>query len=207
VTLADALTAPDASARLQAAMDAGTRPDPGFIRVLVDRCAIEPDFYVREMLTWALVRHPADLTLPLLHEQLHSAVPQARSQALHTLSKIGDRRSWQHLPPELLFDPDDTVARTAWRAAVAVAPDGERAGLAARLGTLLGRGDRESRMSLSRALAALVPEADAVLQAAAESPDGEVRVHARATLRVIADPDEAWETAEYEARGSTTGAE
>ncbi|WP_308221483.1 HEAT repeat domain-containing protein [Microbacterium kunmingense] len=51
-----ALETPDASHRLQAALSAGTRPDPEFIDVLVARCAVEPDFFVRDMLTWALVR-------------------------------------------------------------------------------------------------------------------------------------------------------
>jgi HEAT repeat protein len=200
VTLAEALAQGDGSARLQAAMDAGTRPDPSFIPVLIARCEIEPDFSVREMLTWALVRHPADLTLPPLIDELGSEVSQARSQALHTLSKIGDERAWPAIAPALLFDSDDTVARTAWRAAVAVAPEAERAGLAATLATLLGRGDRDVRMSLARALAALAPESDAVLRQVATSADAAVRVHALATLRIVADPDEAWETAEFEAR-------
>jgi HEAT repeat protein len=200
MTLADALAQGDGSARLQAAMDAGTRPDASFIPVLIARCEIEPDFSVREMLTWALVRHPADLTLPPLIDELASPVAQARSQALHTLSKIGDQRAWPAIAPALLFDSDDTVARTAWRAAVAVAPDEERAGLAATLATLLGRGDRDVRMSLGRALAALTPESDAVLREAAEGADAAARVHALATLRIAADPDEAWETAEFEAR-------
>jgi HEAT repeat protein len=202
MTLAEALAQGDGSARLQAAMDAGTRPNPSFIPVLIARCEIEPDFSVREMLTWALVRHPADLTLPPLIAELGSEVAQARSQALHTLSKIGDERAWPAITPALLFDSDDTVARTAWRAAVAVAPAEERTGLAAKLATLLGRGEREVRMSLGRALAALAPESEAALREAAAGADAEARVHALATLRIMADPDEAWETAEFEARRS-----
>ena len=65
-SLAEALESGDPSARLQAAMDAGTRPDPSFVPVLVDRCGIEPDFNVREMLTWALVRNSSDETLRLV---------------------------------------------------------------------------------------------------------------------------------------------
>ncbi|MEU1458817.1 HEAT repeat domain-containing protein [Streptomyces avermitilis] len=42
------------STRLQAALAVGTAPDPQFIDKLIERCAIEPEFYVREMLTWAL---------------------------------------------------------------------------------------------------------------------------------------------------------
>ncbi len=76
-----ALAHSDASARLQAALAAGTRPDDSYIAELVARCAVEPDFFVRDMLTWALTRHdPARAVAELLPE-VASEVPQARSQA------------------------------------------------------------------------------------------------------------------------------
>lgn len=53
-----------ASVRLRAAMAVGTTPDPRFVDKLVERCAVEPEFFVRDMLTWALTRHPVSLTLP-----------------------------------------------------------------------------------------------------------------------------------------------
>ena len=108
-----ALAATDPSVRLRAALDAGTRPDPTAVPLLVDRCAVEPDFFVRDMLTWALTRHPAEVTVPLLLDALGAAVPQARSQALHTLSKIGDPAAWPHVSEALLRDEDDEVARAA----------------------------------------------------------------------------------------------
>ncbi|GIH71672.1 hypothetical protein Mth01_39250 [Sphaerimonospora thailandensis] len=76
--------------RLQAALAVGTTPDPRFIDKLIERCAVEPDFYVRDMLTWALTRHSASMTVPKLIDELRSARVQARSQALHTL--VQDRR-------------------------------------------------------------------------------------------------------------------
>lgn len=84
------------SVRLRAALAVGTAPDPRFVDKLIQRCAIEPEFFVRDMLTWALVRHPVSLTLPELLRELRSERAQARSQALHTLSKIGDRQAWPH---------------------------------------------------------------------------------------------------------------
>lgn len=45
----------DSSVRLRAALQIGTTPDPRFVDVLVERCAIEPDFSVREMLIPTLV--------------------------------------------------------------------------------------------------------------------------------------------------------
>ncbi|MFD0890922.1 HEAT repeat domain-containing protein, partial [Streptosporangium algeriense] len=106
------------SVRLRAAMAIGTAPDPRFVGKLIERCAIEPEFYVRDMLTWALTRHPASVTVPALLQELHSERAQARSQALHTLSKVGDRRTWPAITRALLTDSDDEVARSAWRAAV-----------------------------------------------------------------------------------------
>src|SRR5699024_10720367 len=150
-----ALAAGDPSVRLRAALDAGTRPDPAEVALLVHRCAVDPDFFVRDMLTWALTRHPAEATVPLLLEALGSTVAQARSQALHTLSKIGDPAVWPHLSEALLRDEDDEAARAAWRAAVVLVPAAAEPWLAEVLATQLGRGDAEVHKSLSRALVAV----------------------------------------------------
>ncbi|MGW1977310.1 HEAT repeat domain-containing protein [Streptomyces sp. NPDC001889] len=188
------------SVRLRAALAAGTNPDTRFVGGLVERCAVEPDFSVREMLTWALTRHPAASTVPELLDEVRSERTQARSQALHTLSKIGDRRAWPAITPELLSDADDEVARSAWRAAVALVPEGAEPGLAARLSTQLGRGGRETRLSLSRALIALGEVILPVLRAAAQAPDPEARAHAAATERLLRDPDAGFEFAIEEAK-------
>ena len=50
--LREALRDPSSSARLQAALAAGTHPDPAYVGALIEQCAVEPDFYVRDMLTW-----------------------------------------------------------------------------------------------------------------------------------------------------------
>jgi len=135
-----ALTAADGAVRLRAALDAGTRPDPADVELLVARCRVEPDFFVRDMLTWSLTRHRADVVVPLLVAELESPVPQARSQALHTLSKIGDRSVWPHITEALLCDEDDEIARAAWRAAAVLVPAGDEERLAEVLATQLGRG-------------------------------------------------------------------
>lgn len=88
-----------ASVRLRAALAVGSTPDPRFVGTLVERCAVEPEFFVRDMLTWALTRHPVSVTLPRLLREVRSERTRARSQALHTLSKIGDRRAWPHDHP------------------------------------------------------------------------------------------------------------
>lgn len=199
-TQIDRLSTGESSARLQAALAAGTQADPGLLDALVARCAVEPDFFVRDMLTWALTRLPAELTVPRLVAELRSATPQARSQALHTLSKIGDDSAWPAITRSLLRDPDDEVARTAWRAAGVLAPDEEREGLAVELVTQLGRGDRNVRLSLSRALVALGEVTEPALQPALTSDDPDVQAHARATLTLVRDPEAGFDGAVEEAR-------
>lgn len=178
-----------ASVRLQAALAAGTTPDPGLVGTLVARCGVEPDFFVRDMLTWALTRHEPALTVPALVGELGSARAQARSQALHTLSKIGDRRAWPAISRALLTDADDDVARSAWRAAVVLVPEEGRPDLAAVLATQLGRGGRETQLSLSRALVTLGEDILPVLSAGEQNGDPGVRQHAAATRQLLLDPD------------------
>ncbi|MEU2254999.1 HEAT repeat domain-containing protein [Nocardia xishanensis] len=186
--LVDALAGADSSTRLRAALSAGTLGDPRLAETLVARCAVEPDFFVRDMLTWALCRLPAEITVPRLLDELGSDATQARSQALHTLSKIGDRTAWPAVST-LLHDEHDEVALSAWRAAVVLVPLGEEGALAADMATALGRGDYHMQLSLSRALAALGEAAAPVLVAAMASPDPRVRAHAEATERLRRDPD------------------
>lgn len=170
--LSDALVDPRSSLRLRAVMAAGTHPDVSDLDVLVEQCAVEPDFFVRDMLTWALTRLPADEVVARVLLELRRPVPQARSQALHTLSKIGDRSVWPEVRP-LLGDPDDGVLRAAWRTAVVVVPDDERAELARKFAVQLGVGDRDRRLSLSRAFVGLGGEAVAPVLAAARAGSDE----------------------------------
>ncbi|HEV2703889.1 MAG TPA: HEAT repeat domain-containing protein [Steroidobacteraceae bacterium] len=196
-----ALAAGDESTRLKAALAIGSNPEPGLLDALLSRCAIEPDFYVRDMLTWALTRLPAQITVPRLLEELHSERAQARSQSLHTLSKIKDARAWPAITRSLMRDSDDEVARSAWRAAIVHVPDGQQQELAEELATQLGRGDRQVQLSLSRALRALGAEViGPVLRKAMASDDPGVRAHAGATERLLREPDAGSESAVNEAK-------
>ncbi|WP_407938852.1 HEAT repeat domain-containing protein [Micromonospora rubida] len=198
--LLDALGAGNPSVRLRAALAVGTHADPGLVDVLVERCVVEPDFFVRDMLTWALTRLPSEITVPRLRAELRSECAQARSQALHTLSKIGDGSAWPAITRSLLRDADDEVARSAWRAAVVLVPAGEREGLAAELAAQLGRGDRHVQRSLSRALVALGDVIEPALGTAMASGDPTVCAHARATQRLLRDPDAGSDPAVDEAK-------
>jgi hypothetical protein len=194
------LSHPSASVRLRAALLAGSDLDNASVDVLVERCAVEPDFFVRDMLTWALTRHPADVVVPRLLDELASTTPQARSQALHTLSKVRDSRAWPAVGGAVLHDSNDDVARSAWRAAVALVPDGGEAALAAELTRELGRGDRDMQRSLSRALVALGDAALQLLAEAAASGSIEARAHALTTERLLQDPDSDFAAALDEAK-------
>ena len=100
-----ALETPDASHRLQAALSAGTRPDPEFIDVLVARCAVEPDFFVRDMLTWALVRQDRTPTLEALLPRLASDVAQARGvDAAERRDRPSRRVGWARPRPDTAGD-------------------------------------------------------------------------------------------------------
>ncbi|MFS2031899.1 HEAT repeat domain-containing protein, partial [Curtobacterium sp. CT11-45] len=189
--LTTALADPRSSVRLRAVMAAGTHPDPADLDVLVEQCAVEPDFFVRDMLTWALIRLPADAVVRRVLPELDRPLPQARSQALHTLSKIGDPAVWPSVRP-LLRDSDVGVLRAAWRTAAALVPDAERDALARTLAEHLGRGDQETRLSLSRALVALGEHAvRPILGDASARGADDVRAHVAEVDRLLRDPDAA----------------
>ena len=194
--VANALSAESSSIRLQAALAIGSGADADYTELLVERCAIEPDFFVRDMLSWALTRLPSEIVLPRLHRELDSGC----NQALHTLSKIGDKSTWPWITREMLGDPDDGIARTAWRTAVVLVPEDEKASLAEELTRQLGRGDRSVQLSLSRALIDLGEFADPVLEKAAQSLNPKVAAHARATELLRQDPERGFEEAISEAR-------
>lgn len=189
-----ALASTNPQQRLQAALSIGTAAEDRHLGALIDRCGVEPDFFVRDMLTWAITRMPAEEALPLLLTELRSEVPQAQSQALHTLSKIGDPRGWEAMDPALIGDwliahTDTEVARSAWRAGVVLVPGEERESFASSLITQLGRGDIETQKSLSRAIVSLGEDLVSVLDERLQSEDDTVRAHAMATRDMFDDPD------------------
>lgn len=197
--LAEALNHPESSSRLRAAMAAGTHPQAGFVLPLVRRCAVEPDFYVRETLTWALTRQSREAVIAAVLPELHSERALARSQALHTLSKVNDPKTWPNIPERLLDDADDEVARTAWRTMSQLAPESAREDLAVALTRHLGRGDRDLKRSLSRAFLSLGYAAQPVLENASRSLPRDGRTHALATLILIEYPEESFDSAMAEA--------
>jgi len=154
-TLQTLLASPDQSVRLKAALAAGTYPEVEFIEILISQCAIESDFFVRDTLSWALMRNDVAKVVKRLETELLSTNPQAKSQAIHTLSKIGDKNNYSLITDEMLFDHDDFIASTAWRVASVLVPDEQKAILVKKLITQLGRGDSDIQFGLTRFLCAL----------------------------------------------------
>jgi HEAT repeat protein len=181
-TLESMLSSPDQSVRLKGALAAGTYPNPDFIEILIKQCSFEPDFFVRDTLSWALMRHDRDSVVQRLIPELKSRVAQARSQALHTLSKIGDKANYALITDEMLFDIDDFVASTAWRSASVLVPEEKKDELVQKLVTQLGRGDSDTQFGLTRFLCNIGEAIVAPLQEAAKSPEEAIRVQAEFTL-------------------------
>lgn len=181
-TLHAMLASPDNSVRLQAALAAGTYPESNFIEILIRQCAIESDFFVRDTLSWALMRNDLSKVVERLKQELISPNTQAKSQAIHTLSKIGDKANFYLITDEMLLDADDLVASTAWRAASVLVPDSEKSVLVEKLITQLGRGDSDLQFGLTRFLCAIGEEIVEALSRAATSENEEIRIHAAFTL-------------------------
>lgn len=181
-TLKALLESPDKSVRLQAALAAGTYPNDAYIDVLVTQCAHESDFFVRDTLSWALMRHEITKVVDRLKPELNSENPQAKSQAIHTLSKIGDKQFYPLITNEHHFDSLDKVAVTAWRAASVLVPDHEKSALTKILVSQLGRGDSDLQFDLTRFICALGEVIVEPLRQASESEKEEVRLHAAFTL-------------------------
>jgi len=176
------LASSDQSVRLKAALAAGTYPVPEFIEILISQCAHETDFFVRDTLSWALMRHNQEAVVEKLIPELNSPIAQSRSQAIHTFSKIGDKKYYPLITDELLFDVEDSVASTAWRAASVLVPDSERPALVEKLITQLGRGDSDLQFALTRFLCVIGEAIVEPLKEATTSPRDDIRVQAEFTL-------------------------
>ena len=128
------------------------------------------------------MRNDIDIVVERLRPELSSENPQAKSQAIHTLSKIGDKKNYSLITEDLFYDSNDLVASTAWRAASVLVPDDQKTALVKILVTQLGRGDSDVQFSLTRFLCAIGDEIVGPLKEATTSPREDIRVQAEFTL-------------------------
>lgn len=166
----------DREARNRAALELGKAADPTTAEALVARLCREEDFFVRETLTWAVVR-VADAATPFLLDALGHPTWLARFQAAHALSKLGRYEHAEALIP-LIADGDDRVAARAYWAAAKTGNPSVLPALVAQL----GRGDAEHRTALADAFAVLGAIAGPALAGALGSTDARVREHAADVL-------------------------
>jgi HEAT repeat protein len=164
VSLIADLQHPDKNTRIKAAMEIGTAADASAVNALADHLSRESDFFVREMLVWALVRIGAPSVDPMITMLTHNDAA-TRTQAAHALSKLGDVRA----VPALMRALDDASVSVVQKAAYALGALGA-VGAIPSLIALLVRGESELRNTLHDALVALgdtaVPELAALFGAA-----------------------------------------
>lgn len=176
----------DPSVRQRAALHLGTHGDDSIADELVSILVGEPDFYVRETLTWAVVTR-ASATYPHLVEALRDESLRegpARVYLLHALSKIRDPASVAEILPHA-DDEDDAVAAKAWWALGRIGTPGAVTELLDHLGVEQDFRRRELTRALEQAGEAAVEG----LTERLEHPETGVRRHAAEVLLGIGDPE------------------
>jgi translation elongation factor Ts len=173
----------DPVVRLRSAVELGRRQAAEAASALVERLGLEREFFIRETLTWAVLRI-ADDAMPYLHQALSSSRWLARMQALHVLSKMGRYEDADRLVPLIGDEVDAVAARAYWAAGQTHNPS-----VVPALVGQLSRGNSERRNSLTVALAefgeAAVP---ALVDALRSGPGAAVRRHAADTLSLMGSP-------------------
>ena len=91
-TLIEELRHPDKNVRSKAALSLGKLGDASVLNTLLHALGSEPDLFVREDITWALVRIGGVALEPLI-DLLYNTNPAVRFHAAHVLSKMADARA------------------------------------------------------------------------------------------------------------------
>ena len=185
-----ALVQPDKDVRQQAAVALGQVPHAELADELAELLWSEPDFFVRETLTWVLVRTPQESAAAAVSALTSSRSPDStRLQALHLLSKIADPIAVDAASAVagLLDHENPLVADKArWTLARIGGPEAVPA-----LVAQLGEADAAARDSLTTALAQLGASAVGPLVGSLSAADPLVRSHAADVLCFIGAAAEA----------------
>ncbi|PPF09620.1 hypothetical protein C5C56_16995 [Rathayibacter sp. AY1D1] len=174
------LSDPDRDVRLRAAMTLGELAEPATAEPLAAHLWEEPDFFVRDVLTWSLGRL-GSAAVPVAREAL-GREPRVRTQALHVLSKILDPATLDDIAP-LAADSEPAVAA---KARFALGRLGDARALPVLLG-LLGDDDAEAQNVLTDVLASFGAAAVPGLEQALREGSAPVRRHAAAALGYLGD--------------------
>jgi len=171
-TLIEQLRHLDRNVRSQAALTLGRQPDADALPALLDALSTDPDFFVREDITWALLRLGEAAVDPLM-DLLKSESADARHHAAHTLGKIGDPRAVDALIHVL----GDSHPMVVMKAAFTLGQLKDTKAVPA-LVPLLGHEDREVQTSVTRAMESFAPTSIPYLIEALQSEHWQARVHA-----------------------------
>ncbi|MBA3874226.1 MAG: HEAT repeat domain-containing protein [Anaerolineae bacterium] len=112
-TLIEELHHPDKNVRSQTALTIGKLSDAAMLTPLLDALMTETDMYVREDITWALVRIKETALQPLI-KLLDDANPSTRHLATHVLGKIGGHEVYDPLIHALHDTEPQVISKAAF---------------------------------------------------------------------------------------------
>ncbi len=170
---------PDKNVRIAAALEIGKCADATALPSLLERLGMELDFFVRENVTWAVVRIGDAAVMPLV-TLLASDDEPTRFNATHALSKLADARA----VPALLLQLDDASPGLVQKAVYALGRIGDARALPS-LVARVGMGPNELRSTVNEALEAFGERAVPSLIARLADGDSAVRVEVTEILGVI----------------------
>lgn len=173
---------PDKDVRQQSVVSLGQTPHPELAADIARVLWHEPDFFVRETLTWVLIQTPGP-AVQAAQRILVDADRATRLQALHVLSKVADPTTVNTVT-DYIDDPDSAVAEKA-RYALARIGDPQVIPL---LVARLGDDDLTTRDAMTKTLVEFGTAAVPALAGALEAPEPTVRAHAAEVLCFIGSP-------------------
>lgn len=176
---------PDKDARQRTAMSLGQRADPRLAAQIAELRWQEPDFFVRETLTWVLTRTPGPAA-EAAEAVLAHGDPGVRMQALHVLSKVADPATVTAVAAHI----DDADPAVADKARWGLAQIGDPLAIPMLIGRL-GEADLSARDAMTRTLTHLGAAAVPGVASALTAQDPSVRAHAAEVLCFIGPPSSA----------------
>ncbi len=179
--LLEQLRHPDKSERSDAVFQLDRMDNPDKLAILIQALRTEPDLFVREDITFALM-HMGDLAVPALIALLQDEDAGVRHHVAHVLGKIGHPDAADALIRTL----QDTAPHVAAKSAFALGQIGDAKAIPA-LVNLLGHENREVQTALINVLEEFGAEAVPALLVALEHERWRVREHAADALGVIGD--------------------
>lgn len=177
------LTHPNRNIRSHAALALGKFGDESAVDALLEALYTEPDFFVREDITWALARMGDTAIEPLIDLLKHDN-PEARHAAAHTLGKIADKRAVEALIGALEDESVPVLTKSAFSLGQMNAVEAVPA-----LVRLVGHEDREVQTTITQVLERFADTAFPLLLDLLKDDRWQVREHAADILGLLENED------------------